>query len=504
MRQAFGILAMLAVGMAPSGSLLGLQEEDPRAAKKRLDLEAREKIKEFKKTRKKAMEEADLVNALESLGEMLHPRILNELGRYLRGGTPLIRREAARQIARYKKDFMAARRLLKVVGREKDIETAEFFMECVGEIASRKTARALIKHYKFGKIKVARAAVEASAKLKSKSTIAPLISLIRQMELIQNEGDPRGGPAVPGLGGGYSGGGRTARDSEKWKRKKAILPAAIQALKDITGERWNKGREWEKWWQKNKNVPGLWRAKKNLKPARIDIWLDKSKDMKMSFVPIQAGSFRMGSHNGDGNEKPVREVRITKDFWMQTTEVTQAQWKAVMGTKPSDFKGEDRPVEKVSWEDCRKFVKELNARFAAQAGGRRFALPTEAEWEYACRAGSNAKWCFGDDESKLQEYAWYYKNSGSKMHAVGTRKANGWGLYDMHGNVWEWCEDWYGSYEGVGTVDPKGPSSGQYRVLRGGCWLLKSGLTRSAYRNWLQPSLRGWYVGARVALRKSP
>ena len=222
---------MLAVGMAPSGLrhagtasaapagyLLGLQEGISREERKALDREAKEKIKEFKNLLRKVRKEEDFVKALESLGETLHSRILNELSRHLRSRSPLIRREAARQIALYEKNFKAAQGLLKLVGREKDPDTANFFMECVGKIASRKTAKALIQHYRHRKAEIARGAVLASAKLKSKSTITPLILLVLQLELIQSdEGDLRGGERDRGHGkkfgdhgGGYPGGGKPA------------------------------------------------------------------------------------------------------------------------------------------------------------------------------------------------------------------------------------------------------------------------------------------------------
>ncbi len=200
---------------------------------------------------------------------------------------------------------------------------------------------------------------------------------------------------------------------------------------------------------------------------RLEVWLDRAKGVKMEFVRISPGKFRMGSKGGDANEKPVHEVEITRDFWMGVTEVTQEQWELVMGGNPSHFKGADLPVEQVSWDVCRDFLRKLNEKYGDQAAGNKFTLPTEAEWEYACRAGSGGKWCFGDDKSKLGEYAWYCENSGGKTHEVRQKKPNGWGLYDMHGNVWEWCGDWYGPY-GAGAIrDPQGASSGGVRVLRG-------------------------------------
>ena len=147
---------------------------------------------------------------------------------------------------------------------------------------------------------------------------------------------------------------------------------------------------------------------------------------------------------GSPSSEPKREkdekqhrVTLTKGFYMGATEVTQSQWKAIMGNNPSYFKGDNRPVEKVSWDDCQEFIRELNL----QEGGNKYRLPTEAEWEYTCRAGTTTRFCFGDSESRLGDYAWYSSNSSSKTHPVSRKKPNVWGLYDMHGNVWEWCED---------------------------------------------------------------
>jgi formylglycine-generating enzyme required for sulfatase activity len=155
---------------------------------------------------------------------------------------------------------------------------------------------------------------------------------------------------------------------------------------------------------------------------------------------------------------------------MAETETTQEQWQSVMGDNPSRFKGTKNPVEQISWVDCQKFIEKINLLAAGLAPqGYRFALPTEAQWEYACRAGSTTAYCFGDAENQLGDYAWYDANSDSTTHPVGTKKANVWGIYDMHGNVWEWCSDWYGDYNGD-TTDLLGASSGSLRVLRGGSW----------------------------------
>ena len=227
-----------------------------------------------------------------------------------------------------------------------------------------------------------------------------------------------------------------------------------------------------------------------------DLSVDLAGGVKMDFVLIKPGSFMMGSEKGRPDEKPVHEVRITKPFYMGVYEVTQAQWKALMGDNPAHFKGDDLPVEQVSWEDCQRFVAKLKEKAGE---GMACRLPTEAEWEYACRAGTKSEYCFGDEEGGLGEYAWYAANSESKPHPVGQKKPNAWGLYDMHGNVWEWCQDWKGDYAAGAQSDPKGPSLAGGRVLRGGSWFLLAGFLRSASR-CCAPADRGSLVGFRLAV----
>ena len=194
-------------------------------------------------------------------------------------------------------------------------------------------------------------------------------------------------------------------------------------------------------------------------------------------------------------------MRITRPFYLGKHLVTQEQWEAVMGNNPSHFKGPKNPVEQVSWDDCQASLTKLNAK--VRPGGK-FALPTEAQWEYACRAGSTTRYCFGDEESRLGEYAWYGANSGSKTHPVGEKKPNAWGLHDMHGNVWEWCQDWYdgGYYANSPTDDPMGPATGSLRVYRGGCWLDSGGRLGSAGAGRACNALPGGcgiFLGLRVA-----
>jgi formylglycine-generating enzyme required for sulfatase activity len=208
----------------------------------------------------------------------------------------------------------------------------------------------------------------------------------------------------------------------------------------------------------------------------------------IEFVLIPPGNFMMGSTNGGDNEKPVHQVTISQAFYIGKYEVTQAQWQSVMGNNPSNFKdcGGNCPVEQVSWDDAQNFVNKLNE----SNDGFRYRLPTEAEWEYACRAGTT-----GDYAGNLGEMAWYLENSDLKTHAVGGKQRNAWGLADMHGNVWEWCQDWYhDTYYGA-PIDGSAWLSGgeqKYRVMRGGSWVSKAFDTRSANRDWLRPANRDW------------
>jgi formylglycine-generating enzyme required for sulfatase activity len=218
----------------------------------------------------------------------------------------------------------------------------------------------------------------------------------------------------------------------------------------------------------------------------------------MTFVKIPAGTFMMGSPDSESgrysNEGPQHQVTISKSFELQTTEVTQSQWQAVMGSNPSYFKGPDLPVETVSWDDAQAFIAKLNAK----NDGYRYRLPTEAEWEYAARAGTTGPYA-GD----VDAMAWHLKNSDQTTHLVGTKAPNAWGLYDMHGNVREWVQDWYDDYSASAVIDPVGPSSGSYRVLRGGSWYFYSQGCRSANRLNHSPGIRNFYLGLRL-LRTSP
>ena len=231
-----------------------------------------------------------------------------------------------------------------------------------------------------------------------------------------------------------------------------------------------------------------------------------SVDMTFAYIP--AGTFTMGSPDSEegrwADEGPQHEVTISKGFYLGKYEVTQGQWEAVMGTTPWSGKNyveenADHPAVYVSWEDAQAFIQKLNDA----AGEELYRLSTEAEWEYACRAGTTTRWSFGDDESDVGDYAWYEDNAwdvGERYaHEVGTKLANPWGLYDMHGNVYEWCLDWYGSYSSEAQTDPSGPESGSYRVLRGGSWKSTSSLVRCTYRDRGHPEDRYFLIGFRCA-----
>jgi formylglycine-generating enzyme required for sulfatase activity len=222
------------------------------------------------------------------------------------------------------------------------------------------------------------------------------------------------------------------------------------------------------------------------------ITLPGGVEMRFSFIP--PGSFLMGSGDGDG---PVHRVTLTKGFYLGICPITQAQWKAVMGTDPSNFKGPDRPVEQVNWSDAVQFCSKLTVRLAGRGQVR---LPSESEWEYACRAGTTTDYHTGNDEVTLLAAGWYDANSDRETHPVGQLTANAWNLYDMHGNVWEWCNDWLGTYSSEQQTDPAGPAVGSGRVYRGGSWDDSAGRCRSAYRGRVDPSFRSSILGFRVAL----
>jgi len=234
-------------------------------------------------------------------------------------------------------------------------------------------------------------------------------------------------------------------------------------------------------------------------PVEQDI--DIGNGVKMTFVLIPAGEFLMGSPPTTSPEQlqktfvgglvdemqrefPQRRVKISKPFWLGKTEVTQAQWEAVMGDNPSRFKPKSQnPVERVNWNDCQGFLQKFSAELRKPC-----RLPTEAEWEYACRAGAPTEFYFGDSQAALPQHAWFSGNSGGSTHPVGEARPNAWGLHDMLGNVWEWCEDWFAPYDTAAQVDPKGPGAGDVRVARGGPWMGAPWNCRSARRGMRGPA----------------
>ena len=241
--------------------------------------------------------------------------------------------------------------------------------------------------------------------------------------------------------------------------------------------------------------------------TRQDKWQETAVDIghgvRLEMVLIAAGEFMMGSPESDGHargdEKPQHRVRITKPFYLGKYPVTQEQWNEVMANNPSIADGLQNPVDSVSWEDCQKFCDVLNTKPHPEG---KFKLPTEAQWEYACRAGNTTTYSFGNDESELSAHAWYFENSHRQSHPVGGKMPNAWGLYDMHGNVCEWCQDWYdcGYYAHSSTDDPAGPVTGSERAFRGGSWDLPARMCRSACRSDGDPACHNYLLGMRVCL----
>ena len=221
--------------------------------------------------------------------------------------------------------------------------------------------------------------------------------------------------------------------------------------------------------------------------------------ISIEMVKVEAGTFMMGAtpemEKPNSDEKPLHQVTLINDYYMGKYKVTQALWEAVMGSNPSYFKGDNLPVEKVSWNDCQEFISKLNS-----LTGRKFRLPTEAEWEYAARGGKKRRGYQYSGSSNITDVAWYDGNSGSKTHPVGTKQANELGIYDMSGNVHEWCSDWYGSYSSSSQTNPTGADSGSSRVIRGGCWDGFARFCRLSYRGRIPPYICSYYLGLRLAL----
>ncbi len=222
------------------------------------------------------------------------------------------------------------------------------------------------------------------------------------------------------------------------------------------------------------------------------------RELEANMVYVEGGTFTMGATSEQGSdvyrdEKPVHQVTLSS-FHICKYEVTQELWQAVMGSNPSRFNGSKRPVEKVSWEDCQQFITKLN-----QLTGKNYRLPTEAEWEYAARGGNLSKGYKYAGSNSIGDVAWYDGNSGNHTHDVGLKRANELGLYDMAGNVYEWCQDWKGHYPSSSQTNPRGPSSDSNRVFRGGCWYYDAKYCRVSYRSGNPPSESGSIFGLRLA-----
>jgi len=248
----------------------------------------------------------------------------------------------------------------------------------------------------------------------------------------------------------------------------------------------------------------------------VAVELELGVGFTSKFVLIPPGEFLMGSNDSveelariyseppyHACERPLHEVWITTPYYIGLNTVTQAEYATLMSKNPSKFTGffgkrrDNHPAENMSWHDATDYCNKLALKAAA-----RMRLPTEAEWEYACRAGATSRFSFGDSEAVLRDYAWYQKNAGGKTNPVATKKPNAWGLYDMHGNVWEWCHDWYDEnyYGECPTEDPEGPAAGQFRVMRGGSWCDPAWRVRSAYSSSYTPESSSSSVGFRVVV----
>ena len=247
---------------------------------------------------------------------------------------------------------------------------------------------------------------------------------------------------------------------------------------------------------------------------REDVPGSLTNSIGMKLVPIPAGTFLMGSPEDEksrSSDELQHEVTLTEDFYLGMTQVTQAQYKEVMGENPSVFQGDkvagrdssEFPVETVSWEDAIEFCRRLSEFPNEKRAGRVYRLPTEAEWEYACRAGTDTAYSFGDSSEELSEHAWLGENSEDRSHPVALKRPNAWGLYDMHGNIYEWCNDRKGDYPESAVTDPVGAAEGSGRVYRGGSFHSSAGLCRSALRSRYVPSARGGHLGFRLALSSS-
>ena len=223
------------------------------------------------------------------------------------------------------------------------------------------------------------------------------------------------------------------------------------------------------------------------------------KGVKFKMIQVEGGTFDMKYAVSSGflglSSKEIKQKTTLSDYYIGETQVTQALWKAVMGNNPSRFEGDNLPVECVSWNDCETFISRLNS-----ITGKNFRLPTEAEWEFAARGGNKSSHYQYSGSNNLNDVAWYADNSGNKTHAVATKHPNELGIYDMSGNVWEWCSDWYGNYSSSSQTNPQGPNSGSSRVFRGGSWDYDARYCRSSFRNYFIPFISYFNLGLRLVL----
>lgn len=230
-----------------------------------------------------------------------------------------------------------------------------------------------------------------------------------------------------------------------------------------------------------------------------NITIPVKNGISIDMVRVEAGTFTMGATAEEllfwETDKPAHQVTLTNDYYIGKYEVTQALWKAVMGSNPSRFKGDNLPVELVSWDDCQEFISKLN-----RITGKTFRLPTEAEYEYAARGGNKSRGYQYSGSNNISDVAWYEDNSGRKTHAVGTKQANELGIYDMNGNVREWCQNWPYEYSSFSQVNPTGANSGSGRVVRGGSWDLYTRCSHLSFRNAITPGSRCDNLGLRLVL----
>lgn len=225
-------------------------------------------------------------------------------------------------------------------------------------------------------------------------------------------------------------------------------------------------------------------------------FIEKADGVDMEMVWVPGGTFQMGSTDGRDDERPIHQVTL-KGFWLGKFEVTQEQYTKVMGNNPSRYSGVFNPVDNVSWNNAVEFCQKL----ASRSAGRAYQLPSESEWEYACRTGCSGLYCFSDVSGDLNDYAWYCNNSRNSSHQIGKKRPNSYGIYDMHGNVWEWCEDGYHTgYIGAPSDGSVWESSKISHVLRGGSWYSNSDFCRSAIRCGNLQNKTDGNIGFRVAL----